>query len=248
MVSCFLSYRLVSAYSLVPQLPCKSAIQKLNLNETLFYLGAEISEPAPNVFYLSCKSHSRMFYSFLRPQESYEGIFFRDRTFSLAEYKAWYRKNVGRQGKFTYTSDWGGFNIPSQILEPFESGHFGELSRLELLMLRLKHFLGPKFYLIATPQGTTSSMEHEISHGLWATNPIYRSEAEKILASVDLTDIYHKLKNSGGYHPAVYDDEAAAYLATGLRGLFMDEELTAAEKKYAKARQKMRKLLDQFLN
>jgi hypothetical protein len=72
--------------------------------------------------------------TFLRFQEHYESPFFKGKYFTLDEFKEWYIKtspNGKKSGKFTYYTDWGGFNIPSYILKPFYNGAFNPLSENE---------------------------------------------------------------------------------------------------------------------
>lgn len=164
----------------------------------------------------------------------------------MAEFRDWYRENTGRDKKFTYVRDWGGFNIPSDTLLPFQRGDFGELSRHEALMQRLAEFLGDRFYLIGTSGGGVESLEHELAHGLWATNPSYRDEVTRAMASMKTTGIRRRLKATGGYHPSVYEDETQAYLITDLSGLFSKTKDAAIIQRHKKDSVRLRRIFDKY--
>jgi len=56
----------------------------------------------------------------LRFEEYYESPRFKGRIFTFDEYRKWYVKNSPKgkkTGRFTYYSDWSGFNIPSYALK-----------------------------------------------------------------------------------------------------------------------------------
>jgi len=81
-----------------------------------------------NIFLLDFETQEELTSTFLRFQEFYESPEFQGKIFTLQEYKAWYTK---LKGKFSYYTDWGGFNIPSRILESFYKGKFDPLSEAE---------------------------------------------------------------------------------------------------------------------
>lgn len=235
-------------YAELPRIPCPSVIKTLSLNQTLRYLGAEMKEHAPRVFVLKFCSHPRLCYSFMRAQEHYEGPFYRNKIFTMSEYKKWYRKNVGRAGRFSYVGDWGGFNIPSEILKPFSEGRFNPLSRLEHLMVRIAQLLGENFYLVGIPSKSDGTLEHEIAHGLWSTNPTYRNRVKKIMQTQDLGDLREAIKSTGGYHEDVLEDETHAYLISGYEDLYKGEARQQAAKRYGDISDRLHDVLDEYLD
>ena len=189
----------------------------------------KLEEIARNIFHVNFETQEELTKTFIRFQEHFESPEFRGEVFTLEEYGAWYIANSpkGKEtGEFTYYSDWNGFNIPSTILEPFYSGEFDPLSERERALLDLfgKH-RGKQFYIIGTHEEYKNPLEnlkHEMAHGLFFTNPFYRKEVLSVLQEIDsslrdkLNDFF---KNSGGYHPDVWEDETHAFVLSGLEKL-----------------------------
>jgi hypothetical protein len=183
--------------------------------ECAVILGIQIGTPfkvtqvEEGIYHLSFSKHKEMTSTFLRFQEHYESPEFRGKIFSRNEFKKWYRTQ--REGQFTYHEDWGGFNIPSYILNPFYEGKFKNLTHREKDLLeafkRMKH----PFYIIGTMDGKTATLNHEISHGRFYTNLAYRQEILDVLTKVDITPIEKWLLKIG-YDQSVVYDEAHTYL------------------------------------
>lgn len=163
--------------------------------------------------------------TFLRFQEHYESPEFKGKFFSLEEYKTWYIKNSPKgkkTGKFTYYSDWNGFNIPSYILEPFYSGKFSPLSSQENEFLELFKDKQSPFYIIGIHKSIKklgALLEHEIAHGLFYTDNNYKSEVLKILSKFDIEPIKAWLRSNAGYHEQVLEDECHAYSIASVKEL-----------------------------
>lgn len=175
----------------------------------------QTTEVIPNVYHLSFEAHRDMVATFLRFQEHYESPEFRDKVFSRSKFKKWYRGK--HDGHFTYYGDWAGFNIPSDVLRPFFEGQFHFKTPLETALLnefRKLYRSGRKFYIIGTRTGDASTVDHEVAHGLYYTRPDYKLKVDEVLATIDLTPLHEWLSKSG-YHEAVLNDEAHAYLTTG---------------------------------
>jgi hypothetical protein len=180
----------------------KQKVEKINVLENIALLVFE------NQFELTS--------TFLRFQEHYESPEFRGKIFTLDEYKDWYTK---QKGKFSYYTDWNGFNIPSYVLTPFVEGKFNPLSNKELHLINLLKEAKDPFYIIGIHKELESSrksqnLKHEVAHGLFYTNPEYKRNIQKILSEYDLTDLKQWLKSTGGYHDEVLDDECHAYSLT----------------------------------
>ena len=157
--------------------------------------------------------------TFLRFQEFYESPEFAGKVFSIEEFIPWYTANSPKgkaTGKFTYYTDWKGFNIPSHILEPFYKGAFNPLSEKEAALLHLfKPQQSNDFYIIGTCDlSTAETLTHEIAHGLFYTNPDYRRRALEIVRNANpmaskRTEEWFTSKAGYGQH--VWDDEKHAY-------------------------------------
>jgi hypothetical protein len=161
----------------------------------------------------------------LRFQEHYESPFFRGKTFTRGEFRAWYPSNSSPVNEFSYYFDWSGFNFPSKTLEAFTSGGFRSLHSGERALLGLlkPYQARGDFYVIGTSGDASvarnrDTIDHEIRHGLFSTDKIYRRESLRIIKGANLSPIRRFLKDSG-YHPSVFRDEYQAYLGGDLREL-----------------------------
>lgn len=179
-----------------------------------------LEEILQKIYHLHFKTQRDLASTFLRFQEYYESPKFRKKIFTLKEYKEWYKKN-SKNGKFTYYSDWSGFNIPSYILKQFYNGKFNPLSKKEINFLKLFNKLNGEFYIIGT-YGTKRALKHEIAHGLFYINKKYKREVLKVLSRVN-NEVQNKinkyLSSSGGYHKNSWKDETHAYLLTNTKQL-----------------------------
>ena len=190
-----------------------------------------ISEPVDNIFHLHYNDQLELTSTFLRFQEYYESPEFRGKIFSLEEYKEWYFKNSkkGKEtGEFTYYSDWKGFNIPSYVLTPFYEGKFNPLDEQEKSFLKLfEDKLDRDFYVIGTfGENSSSTLRHEIAHGLYFTNEDYRVVAKNLISDIPIEareTVERYLRNSAGYHEEVIEDEVHAHVFASLEKLAKKE-------------------------
>jgi hypothetical protein len=193
---------------------------------------------------LTFKNQLELTSTFLRFQEHYESPEFKGKIFTLKEYKNWYTKTSPQgilTGKFTYYSDWTGFNIPSSTLKPFYDGKFDPLSPAEKEFLNIfKNEVGP-FYIIGVHMDSKNLgplLKHEIAHGLFATVLDYKKEVQMILTKYDTSAIRLEISSKSGYHEDVLEDEIHAYcLSSGskLKSQIpgkMSEELESLYNKY----------------
>lgn len=156
--------------------------------------------------------------TFLRFQEHYESPKFRNKIFSLKEYKDWY---IEEKGSFSYYEDWNGFNIPSYVLSPFKEGKFDPLDNNEKYLLDvLEEYIEP-FYVIGVHKGNLDNirktLEHEVAHGLFYTREDYRDEVLSLIREYDLDELKSFLRGLGGYCDEVIEDECHAYHINGSR-------------------------------
>ncbi len=210
----------------------------------------KIEEPIKNIFHLNFDKKKDLCETFMRFQEHFESPEYRGKFFSIKEYKAWYRKTSPKgkkTGRFTYNQDWSGFNIPSYILEPFKEGKFNPLSKKEKIFLKEFGNIEGKFYIIGTYGSTNlDTLDHEIAHALFYTDPVYNKKMKKLVASIpakDLKKIHDHLGSSGGYHEDVFEDETHAYITINMPYMekkhgITSEELWSVHKKMQKVFQK----------
>ncbi|OIO64544.1 hypothetical protein AUJ68_05710 [Candidatus Woesearchaeota archaeon CG1_02_57_44] len=171
-----------------------------------------LHRPFHKIVFLEFESQREMAAALLRFQEYYECPRFRGRVFTLREYKEWYR---GQYGRFTYLTDWVGFNFPCTVLDPFLQGRFRPLRKAELEILGLLKLLRRPFYVIATegirPSWTPSG--NKAAKGRPARRSIPHSDASparphpaKQLRTTLRHELAHALYHvSAGYRQAVQD-------------------------------------------
>lgn len=185
----------------------------------------EINE---GIFVLDFKRHYDLAMHFLRVQETYESAnpLFRNRSFTLVDFMDWYIHKYKRGG-FSYPFDWGGFNVPSTIMdmvygkESLSSARVRDWNKYDDYMSKLHLKLSSeasRYYLVGISEGNEETLSHELAHGLYFTNPQYRREANGLVSN--LPKSVRKRMNAYltglGYARNVLVDETQAYLATGL--------------------------------
>jgi len=158
------------------------------------------------IFVLRFATQYELAASFLRVQEHYESTRFRNRVFTLEEYKEWYATKFGA---FTYYQDWSGFNVPSSAFAPFYAGRFDPLRRREQRLLRLFRREREPFYVIGI--SSDADLKHEIAHALFYMRPDYRDAVKTAMSAYDTSRVRKRLA-SLGYHRHVLIDEVHAYL------------------------------------
>jgi len=187
----------------------------------------KIEEVRPNVFAVIVKDHYHRAMLFCRVQEYYESPNpqFRGKNFSIWDYIEWYSRE--HRDVFTYTFDWGGFNIPLKTawdcyekLKEYESPYDEVMDKIvgtiEMVMFNKKNTRNWNAYIIGADSTESDTFEHEICHGLYATNKEYKELVDEITLTISTED-YLTFKNnliSMGYTNGVIDDEIQAYLTT----------------------------------
>jgi len=183
----------------------------------------KIEEVRPNVFAVIVKDHYHRAMLFLRVQEYYESPNpeFRGKSFNIWDYIEWYSRR--NKDVFTYAFDWGGFNIPLNVAEScysklLKKGEFTPYDKeMNYIVKTIRGMVGNgKAYIIGAPSTDDDTFEHEVCHGLYATNKQYRELVDEVTIAIPLKD-YQKFRNNlfkMGYNGIVIDDEIQAYLST----------------------------------
>ena len=167
------------------------------------------TEILKNIFLLKFDNNSELGTTMLRFQEFYESPKFRGKIFTFDEYKKWYTED-GKK-KFTYCTDWTGFNIPSYVLKSFYEGEFDPLSSNEKQILRMFKGMKKDFYIIAVSKQSEFLVDHEIAHALYYTNKDYKKKVDRILLKYDVDNIKKELRATDGYCEEVLHDEVHAW-------------------------------------
>jgi hypothetical protein len=164
---------------------------------------------------------------FCRVQEFYESPNpqFRGKNFSIWDYIEWYSRE--HNDVFTYTFDWGGFNIPLKTayncydkLKEYESPYDNVMDNIirtiEMKMFNKKNTRNWNAYIIGAPTTEDETFEHEVCHGLYATNKEYKVLVDEITETIEWQDYLKFEKNllDMGYTASVIPDEIQAYLST----------------------------------
>ena len=188
-------------------------------------MNVNLTERLHNIFHLHFPTQQELASTFLRFQENYESPQFKGKIFTLDEFERWYIANSpgGKgTGKFTYSEDWSGFNIPSYILNPFYEGSFDPLSEPEVAFLELfKDKKETKFYVIGSFGEKQESLNHEVAHGLYYTQPEYKAKVLEVLSNMDPEDRSNLTVAllAMGYDQSVLDDEIQAYVVDDMEWL-----------------------------
>jgi hypothetical protein len=186
-----------------------------------------IEEVRPNVFAVIVKDHYHRAMLFCRVQEYYESPNpqFRGKNFSIWDYIEWYSRE--HRDVFTYTFDWGGFNIPlktawdcyeklKEYETPYDEAMDNIIRTIEMKMFNKKNTRNWNGYIIGADSTESDTFEHEICHGLYATNKEYKLLVDEVTETISTKD-YSTFKNNlikMGYTDGVIDDEIQAYLST----------------------------------
>ena len=187
----------------------------------------KIEEVRPNVFAVIVKDHYHRAMLFCRVQEYYESPNpeFRGKNFSIWDYIEWYSRR--NNDVFTYTFDWGGFNIPlktawdcyeklKETETPYDKVMDEIIRTIEMTMFNKKNTRNWNAYIIGADSTESDTFEHEICHGLYATNKGYKELVDEVTIAIPLKDYQTFRKNllRMGYNGIVIDDEIQAYLST----------------------------------
>lgn len=167
--------------------------------------------------------------TFVRYQEYYESpnSDVRGQTFSLEEYMRWYSLNNGQKyPTFSYPSDFCGYNIPSTAIKDilYDGNYIGSLTMYDKLMLEIFQEInncnnqnGKDFYLIGASEMDSTTLKHEIAHGLYFVNSEYKQHMINLINSnLSLEEIKDfKLELSKmHYCEEVMYDEMQAFIST----------------------------------
>lgn len=181
----------------------------------------KITQPQPNVICLIFERQQDLCKYLIRMEEYYESPEFAGKVFSLNEYKNWYVKTTG---KWSYYTDWRGFNIPGHIINEFKT-NFTLLRKCEKEVLQQLPS-NNNFYLIASYKGVNSDvMDHEIAHAMFYLNQDYKKEMTKLVSlHIDkLSNLSNWILKSYGENVLI--DELQAYLSTSSNDWFNNKQI-----------------------
>lgn len=222
----------------------------MNINHPL--LKGTLKKIMPNIYGVIIKDQYDRAMLFACYQEYYESPFpeIRGQNFTLETLMRVYTKK-NKKDCFTYPKDWGGYNIPSNILlERFHKLEEKNLVTYELLMRNIifecvKLSKTKPFYLIGVDNIKSVTMNHEMAHGLYYTNEKYKEITDKLISEMnkkDYQNIKKKLVKMGYVNEKkIIDDEIQAYMSTGLYGYMNVEDLIKYKRKFVQNFNKFKK-------
>lgn len=188
----------------------------------------EILEAKPNIFAVVISNQFDRGMTFCRSQEFYEcpNPAFRKNKFNMWDYIKWYSEEHGKG--FSYPYDWIGFNVPFDVVHEcykdsiqfdrpiqFDTPYDKAMHEIYLKILHMKN--DGDAYIVGVDNPSGDTFFHEVCHGLYYTNPTYRSQADEITHSIPKKhkDKFRKNLVKAGYAECVVEDEIQAYLTFG---------------------------------
>jgi hypothetical protein len=166
-----------------------------------------------------------------------------------------YYKDHWKKDTFTYPIDWSGYNIPSSVLEKGVDIFYKE-TEYDEIMNDIFFYCGidsqnknngkrTDWYLIGASSKDLKTMDHEIAHGLYFTNKSYQIRMKTLLHLIP-TKVRNKINNKlikMGYvdDKKILDDEAQAFLSTGLYNGLETKEIKKYEKDFIKVFKEFKK-------
>lgn len=211
------------------------------------YVDGEVIEILPKIFGFSIKNQYQRCMLFCRYQEFYESPFkeIRGKSFTWEKFMMIY-KNATKKDFFSYPIDWGGFNIPSEILNKglsaFSLKSWGQYDEI---MSNVYYYCEnyplkfekprTKWYLIGYGDNV-NTLKHEVAHGLYYTNRSYKSKMNELICDIKKKD-YNQIRKvllGMGYadDKKIMDDEIQAYLSTGLIKGINSDNIKKYQKKF----------------
>ena len=209
----------------------------------------EVKEIFPKIYCVAVDDDYDRAMLFCRYQEFYESPTkeYRGKYFSWSKYMRYY-KDHWKKDTFTYPIDWAGYNIPSTVLEEGIKAFYCETEYDDIMdkihtycfqnELKKNNFERPIFYLIGVSSKDMKTMDHEIAHGLFFTNQDYKLKMELALFRIPqkTRDKIDKKLIKMGYvnDRKILNDEAQAFLSTGLYNGLDTKEIKKYEKEFIK--------------
>lgn len=209
----------------------------------------KVKEVKPFIYCVEVDDNYDRAMLFCRYQEFYESPYkkFRGKPFTWMEYMRHY-KNVWKKGIFTYPEDWSGYNIPSNIVEKGVDIFYKE-TEYDIIMNDIYFYCAldaqnknngtrHDWYLIGVSSKDKGTMNHEIAHGLYYTNQEYKKRMLYQLSLIPkkvMDKIDKKLIKMGYVNDRkILDDEAQAFLSTGLYNGLDTKEIEKYEKPFVR--------------
>ena len=208
-----------------------------------------VKEVKPRIYCVTVDDDYDRAMLFCRYQEFYESPYkkFRGKPFTWMEYMRHY-KTAWKKRVFTYPEDWSGYNIPSNVLDKANDTFYKE-TEYDEIMNKIYFYCAidaqnknngtrHDWYLIGASSKDKGTMNHEIAHGLYFTNKEYKLRIQYQLSLIPkktMDKIDKKLIKMGYVNDRkILDDEAQAFLSTGLYNGLDIKEIEKYKKPFIK--------------
>lgn len=178
--------------------------------------------------------------TFLRYQEFYESPRYVGRKFTLAEFMSWYVKAQSKDGSFSYPKDWGGFNIPVDIIGKVHAQGIDDPNHYDSLMFAVYRTISAQCdgaYLIGVTRGAQLDA-HETTHAMFHIDDVYRNKVLGVLGEARHRELVGNMKAilmNRGYAEVTTLDEVNAYVTTGDHNFFKQFRKTYGYKQLSQA-------------
>jgi len=179
----------------------------------------KIKEVKPNVFAVAIPDRFDRCMTFMRVSEYYESPKFKGKNFDIWDFIKWYTKQ--NDDKFTYVSDWEGFNVPLKVAYKCMENYLPTTKYDDAMEDILSHTGSEDGYLIGVDSFDSELLDHEICHAIYYLNKDYKKAADRLTKTIP-KNIYEELRIKlleWGYSKSVINDEIQAYLMTDYREL-----------------------------
>lgn len=210
----------------------------------------EIVEIKPFIYAVVIKDTYDRAMLFCRYQEFYESPYseIRGKEFTLESYMRLYTKR-NKKLMFSYPYDWYGYNIPSNTikdaLKTFKKTKtqydeiMGDIiDYCEMESRKSNNDRSHLWYVIGVDKLKSSTMNHEIAHGLYYTNLHYKVEMDYVITHMDKR-VYKRLckeliKKGYADDKKILDDEIQAFMSTGKLISWSDEDYKMYSNEFTK--------------
>lgn len=176
------------------------------------------------IIHLNFKDQKTLCKYMVRIEEYYESPVFANKVFELAEYIKWYQHEYG---KWSYDSDWSGFNIPGHKVMEFKN-------KFKLRGCEKEIFNaipdGDKFYLVATyGKGNDDIINHETAHAMFYLNNEYKNHMTALVEKhkTEVRSLSEWILKH--YNESVLVDEIQAYLSTANMDYFNKKKIIMSQ-------------------
>jgi len=190
----------------------------------------------PGVYLCTIRDMYHLTMTFCRVQEFYESPFkqIRNKKFTLVKFMELYsRKN---NGSFTYTVDWGGFNVPGAVVNKLYKLGIDDYNKYDDVIEEIHNKINKElkeknsYYLIGA-DNNSRTVEHELCHAFYTLRRDYKLAINKVLSKLK-TSVYKKASKALfdlGYGKTTLLDELQAYFITDFASIVDNSKLTKNE-------------------